>query len=234
MPFEDLREFLDALEHAGQLVRVVDEVNAEPDLAAAAAAAARIGERAPALYFQSVAGFGDARIALNVHGSWVNHAIALGMDPRTPVGEQVAEFARRSAQPPVTPEYKAAPPFLDNTLTDDDVDLFRVLPLFRLNVGDGGFFIDKAAVVSRDPDDPGDFGKQNVGIYRMQVKGKRRLGLQPVPMHDIALHLRSAERRGEDLPVAIAIGNDPVLTMAAAMPLGYEESEYAMAGALRQ
>ena len=32
----------------------------------------------------------------------------------------------------------------------------------------------------------------------MEVKGKRKLGLQPVPMHDIALHLHKAEERGED------------------------------------
>ncbi|XNM47658.1 UbiD family decarboxylase domain-containing protein [Escherichia coli] len=49
----------------------------------------------------------------------------------------------------------------------------------------------------RDPLDPDNFGKQNVGIYRMEVKGKRKLGLQPVPMHDIALHLHKAEERGE-------------------------------------
>ncbi len=57
-----------------------------------------------------------------------------------------------------------------------------------LNDGDGGFYLDKACVVSRDPLDKDNFGKQNVGIYRMEA-GKRKLGLQPVPMHDIALHL---------------------------------------------
>lgn len=35
----------------------------------------------------------------------------------------------------------------------------------------------KPGVVSRDPLDPDNFGKQNVGIYRMEVKGKRKLGL---------------------------------------------------------
>ncbi len=72
--------------------------------------------------------------------------------------------------------------------------------------------LDKACVVSRDPLDKDNFGKQNVGIYRMEVKGKRKLGLQPVPMHDIALHLHKAEERGEDLPIAITLGNDPIIT----------------------
>jgi vanillate/4-hydroxybenzoate decarboxylase subunit C len=234
MPFDDLREFLSALEDSGQLVRVRDQVAPEPDLGAAAAAAARIGDRAPALFFQDVTGFGPTRIAMNVHGSWANHAIALGLDPGTPVLDQVEEFTRRCAQFPVPVVHRAAPPFLENVLDGDEVDLFEVLPLFRLNVGDGGFFLDKAVVVSRAPDAPDDFGKQNVGIYRMQVKGRRTLGLQPVPMHDVALHLRVAKARGEDLPVAIALGNDPAVTIAAAMSLGYDESEYEMAGALRQ
>ncbi|EEY5267270.1 murein hydrolase activator NlpD [Escherichia coli] len=78
------------------------------------------------------------------------------------------------------------------------------------------------------------FGKQNVGIYRMEVKGKRKLGLQPVPMHDIALHLHKAEERGEDLPIAITLGNDPIITLMGATPLKYDQSEYEMAGALRE
>ncbi len=104
----------------------------------------------------------------------------------------------------------------------------------RLNDGDGGFYLDKACVVSRDPLDPDNFGKQNVGIYRMEVKGKRKLGLQPVPMHDIALHLHKAEERGEDLPIAITLGNDPIITLMGATPLKYDQSEYEMAGALRE
>jgi UbiD family decarboxylase len=52
-------------------------------------------------------------------------------------------------------------------------------------------------------------------------------------MHDIAIHLRKAEERGEDLPVAIALGNDPMITVVAGTPLGYDQSEYRMAGALR-
>ncbi|WP_028937227.1 non-oxidative hydroxyarylic acid decarboxylases subunit C [Pseudonocardia spinosispora] len=233
MAYDDLREFLAALEKAGQLLRITEQVDAEPDLGAAAAAAARLGDAAPALYFDDITGFTEPRVALNVHGSWANHAIALGLTPNTSVKQQVAEFARRWDDFPTPTRRRDDPPFLANTRTGDDVDLFDVLPLFRLNVGDGGFFLDKAAVISRDPEDPEHFGKQNVGIYRLQVKGPRTLGLQPVPMHDVALQLRVAEEAGHDLPVAIALGNDPAVTIAAGMSLGYDQSEYEMAGALR-
>jgi UbiD family decarboxylase len=233
VPYDDLRAYLAALDEAGQLLRITDKVDAEPDLAAAGAAAARMGEAAPALYFDNVAGFAEPRIVLNAHGSWANHAIALGLPPATSVREQVAEFDRRWDQFPVPPERRDNPPFAANTAAGEDADLFSLLPLFRLNEGDGGFYLDKGSVISRDPEAPDDTGKQNVGIYRMQVKGPRRLGLQPVPTHDIARHLHTAEQRGEDLPVAIALGNDPVITLAASMSLAYEQSEYEMAGALR-
>lgn len=233
MAYDDLRSFLDALEKEGQLLRISEEVSPEPDLAAAANAAGRIGEGAPALWFDNVSGFTDARIAMNVHGSWRNHAKALGLPKETSTREQVEEFARRWDDFPVAPVRREDAPWKANSVSGEDVNLFDVLPLFRLNDGDGGFYLDKAAVVSRDPDAPEDFDKQNLGIYRIEVIGTDRLALQPVPMHDIAQHLRKAEELGEDLPVAITLGNDPVVPIVAGMPMAYDQSEYEMAGALR-
>ena len=233
MAYDDLREFLKALDEHGQLLRITDEVMPEPDIAAAANAAPRLGENAPALYFDNVKGFTDARIAMNVHGSWANHALALGLPKDTGVKAQVDEFIARWANFPVKPVWRDDPPWANNTQIGGDVNIFEVLPLIRLNDGDGGFYLDKAAVVSKDPEDPENSGKQNVGIYRIEVKGKRKLGLQPVPMHDIAQHLRKAEQVGDDLPIAITLGNDPVISIVASTPMEYDQNEYELAGALR-
>ncbi|MEV5542316.1 non-oxidative hydroxyarylic acid decarboxylases subunit C [Saccharopolyspora shandongensis] len=233
MPYDDLRSFLQTLEKEGQLLRIADEVMPEPDIAAAANAAPRLGAAAPALYFDNVKGFTNARIAMNVHGSWANHALALDMDKNSGPKDQVDEFIRRWANFPVKAEYRDNPPWAQNTVEGDEINIFDVLPLIRLNDGDGGFYIDKAAVVSKDPDDPTSTDKQNVGIYRIQVKGRRKLALQPVPMHDIAQHLRKAEERGEDLPIAITLGNDPVISIVASTPMEYDQNEYELAGALR-
>jgi UbiD family decarboxylase len=65
------------------------------------------------------------------------------------------------------------------------------------------------------------------------VKGKSRLGIQPVPVHDIAIHLNHAEARGEDLPIAIAVSNEPIIAVCAAMPILYDQSEYKMAAVLQ-
>ena len=78
--YQDFREFLTTLEQEGQLLRIADEVKFEPDLAAAACALAQIADGVPAILFDKIAGCPDARVAMNVHGSWPNHALALGMD----------------------------------------------------------------------------------------------------------------------------------------------------------
>ncbi|WNJ97937.1 non-oxidative hydroxyarylic acid decarboxylases subunit C [Vibrio ruber] len=234
MIFDDLRSYLKALEAQGQLLRITEQVKAEPDIAAAANATGRIGDGAPALWFDNIEGFTNAKVAMNTVGSWPNHAISMGLPPNTPVKEQIDEFIRRWENFPVAPEYRDNPPWAENTVDGEAINLFDILPLFRLNDGDGGFYLDKACTVSRDPTDPEDFDKQNVGIYRLEVKGKRKLGLQPIPMHDIAIHLHKAEERGEDLPVAIVLGNDPIITLMGATPLKYDQSEYDMAGALRE
>jgi 4-hydroxybenzoate decarboxylase len=54
-----------------------------------------------------------------------------------------------------------------------------------------------------------------------------------VPQHDIAIHMAHAEERGEDLPVAIALGNEPLITLMGATPLLYDQLEYKMAAVMQ-
>ncbi len=234
MAYADLRDFLRTLDRNGQLLTYSRSVRPEPDLGAAARATANLTDRGPALLFDHIDGYepGKGRVAINVVGSWPNHALMLGLAKETPVKDQFFEFAGRWDAFPGQVERRDDAPWQEMTLTED-IDLFRLLPLFRLNTYDVGCYIDKAAIISRDPDDPDDFGKQNVGIYRIQVKDKDRLGIQPLAAHDIGLHLRRAEERGENLPIAIAIGNEPVITTVAGMPLAYDQSEYEMAAAIQ-
>lgn len=234
MPYADLREFLGRLAKERRLLHITEPVAPEPDLGAAAKAAADLGDAAPALLFSDIHGHDRARVAMNVHGSWTAHALALGLPPDTPLREQFDEFVRRWDDFPVPVARATWAPFMEHEVEGDDINLFEQFPVFRLNEHDGGFYLDKAVIVSRDPDHPEGFGLQNAGIYRLQVKGPRTLGIQPVPVHDIAVHLRLADELDEDLPVAIALGNEPVISIVAGMPIPYEASEYEMAGALQE
>jgi vanillate/4-hydroxybenzoate decarboxylase subunit C len=169
VPYSDLRSYLDALNANGQLLSITEKVKAEPDLSAAAVAGLRMSDRSPAPLFDNIEGFTNARVALNTIGSWANLATALEVDIKTPVRDMFFEWVRRAENFPIAVERRDNPPWTENSVEGDDINLFDILPLFRLNAADGGFFLDNGAVVSRDPDDPDNFGKQNVGCYRMQV-----------------------------------------------------------------
>jgi len=230
--YQDLREFLQVLAQHKQLLRISDKVMPEPDLGAAACALAQRGLGNPALLFNNVAGYADAQVVMSVHGSWQNHALALDLPPDTTPKQQFFAFAERYQNYPGTLERVEQAPWQD-VVIDKDIDLYQLMPLFRLNRGDGGYFIDKPCVISRDPDDWDNDDVENVGVYRLQVKGPNRLGLQAVPQHDIAIHLAHAEARGEDLPIAISLGNEPIITLMGATPMLYTQLEYKMAAVMQ-
>ncbi|MBR0604069.1 UbiD family decarboxylase [Bacillus safensis] len=232
MSYRDLREFLDLLESENQLVRIKDEVMPEPDLSAIGRSAPDM-ENAPAVLVEKVKGY-KTPVVLNVHGSWQNHALMLNMDKNTPVKEQFFELERIWDRYPIKPVWvdkKDAP--VKEVVIEEDINLFDVLPLFRINEFDAGFYLSKALVVSKDPNKPESYEEQNAGTYRIQVKGKDKVGIQPLPFHDIAVHLKHAEEKNEPLPIAICLGNDPVLSFMASTPIEYAQSEYDFAGALK-
>ena len=230
--YQDLREFLGVLEQEQQLLRITEQVKFEPDLAAAACALTKIGETGPAILFNNIAGSPGAQVAMNVHGSWPNHALALGVNKDTPLRDQFFEFVRRFKKFPGEMEHATTAPWQE-VVVDKNINLFDLMPLFRLNRGDGGFYIDKACVVSRDPDDWDNDDVENVGCYRLMVKGPNRIGIQTVPQHDISIQLAHAEARGEDLPVAITVSNEPIVMLMAATPLLYNQLEYKMAAVMQ-
>jgi UbiD family decarboxylase len=120
-------------------------VNAEPDLAAAANATGRIGDGAPALWFDNIRGFTDARVAMNTIGSWQNHAISLGLPPNTPVKNQIDEFIRRWDKFPVTPERRANPAWAENTVDGEAINLFDILPCSVSTTATAAFISTKPA-----------------------------------------------------------------------------------------
>ncbi|MBQ9980377.1 MAG: UbiD family decarboxylase [Oscillospiraceae bacterium] len=229
---KDLRSFLALLEQEGQLVRVKEEVMPEPDIASAGRAAANF-KNGPAVLFEKVRGY-NTKVVTNVHGSWENHALMLGLPKDTPVKDQFAELNRRWDMFPVPPKVvsRDQAPCKENVITEN-INLFDVLSLYRINDQDAGFFISKAAVVTADHNDPGNFDKMNVGTYRIQVKDKDRVGIQALAFHDIAVHLEQAERQNKPLPIAITLGNNPLVTFMASTPIGYEQNEYEFVGALQ-
>jgi 4-hydroxy-3-polyprenylbenzoate decarboxylase len=91
---------------------------------------------------------------------------------------------------------------------------------------DAGPFITLPLEITNDPKT----GRPNVGMYRMQVYGPRETGMHWQRHKQGRAHAAAAGRK---IPVAVAIGTDPVLTYAATAPLPPVVDEFAFAGLLR-
>jgi 4-hydroxy-3-polyprenylbenzoate decarboxylase len=74
----------------------------------------------------------------------------------------------------------------------------------------------------------------NIGMYRVQLLGPRRLAMHWHMHHDGARHWRSWKKLGRPMPVAIVLGGESVMPYAATCPLPPGISELLMAGFLNQ
>ncbi len=82
-----------------------------------------------------------------------------------------------------------------------------------------------------DADDPRP-ASHNIGMYRVQLFGRRRVAMHWHMHHDGASHWRSWKRAGKPMPVAIALGGESVLPYSATAPLPPGLSELLLAGFL--
>jgi len=100
------------------------------------------------------------------------------------------------------------------------------LPILTHFKGDGGPYITSAVVVSQFE------GKLNACVHRLMVLGKDRLAARLVPGRHTHQFYQAAMAKGEEVPVAIAIGVDPLLLMATSTRVP-PEKEFSYAAALR-
>jgi 2,5-furandicarboxylate decarboxylase 1 len=94
---------------------------------------------------------------------------------------------------------------------------------------DPGPYLTAPFVFTRDPDT----GVQNVGTYRCQVKGPRKIGMFMAHVQDGRKHVRLHDERDIDTPVAIVLGTDPGIGLCSVARIPYGTDELAVAGALR-
>jgi 4-hydroxy-3-polyprenylbenzoate decarboxylase len=74
----------------------------------------------------------------------------------------------------------------------------------------------------------------NIGMYRVQLFGKRHLSMHWHMHHDGARHWRSWKKLGQRMPVAIVLGGESVMPYAATAPLPPGISELLLAGFLNR
>jgi 4-hydroxy-3-polyprenylbenzoate decarboxylase len=237
----DLRQFLTLLEERGQLRRITAPV--DPHLEVAEIANRLLLGGGPALLFENIKG-SAMPLAINVLGTvervcWalqrehpadleqLGEKLALLYQPRPPkqlsqamdLGKALFDVIKAK------PMTDLLPPCHQVVLKGDQVDLTQ-LPLLQVYPGDAGRVLTLGLMITKDPEN----GIPNVGVYRLQLQSPQTMTVQWLSVRGCSRHLRKAAERGQKLEVAIAIGVDPLVILAAATPLPIDLSEWLFAG----
>ncbi|MCG8440344.1 MAG: UbiD family decarboxylase, partial [Caulobacterales bacterium] len=258
MAYKSLREFIATLETDGELARVTEPVSTRLEMTEIQRRL--LARQGPAALFERPV-HEDGRAAempalVNLFGTVERVARAVtmgGRERRTAadlreVGELLAFL--RQPEPPrgvkdalqlvplartvmqMRPSTVRAAPCQEIVLEGEAVDLDR-LPIQTCWPGEPAPLITWPLVVTRGPGE-GKEDDYNLGIYRMQKRGKAETLMRWLKHRGGAQHLRRwKSARSEPLPAAAVIGADPGTILAAVTPVPDTLSEYQFAGLLR-
>lgn len=139
----------------------------------------------------------------------------------------IEEFARRYERriPPVLVDQA---PVQEIVHTGADIDILRY-PFIQHAPKDGGRYISAGVVFAKDPET----GVRNCSINRMQLKGPNYTGFRMSPRQDLEAYYNKAKALGQNLEIAVSIGNHPMDLLAAACGPARDVDEMEIAGGLR-
>ncbi len=207
-----LRNFLSELESKKQLVRITKEVSTKYEMANILAAL----DRRPVM-FENIKGH-SIKVVGNLNSSRDLVASALGVKKDNLI--PLLAKAMNNLKPP-----KMVGNAPCHEVVETEVDL-RKLPIMTYLKHDGGPYIPSAIVVVKDPK----LGR-NVCFHRLMLIGKDRLVARIVEHRGTYNALKKA---GNELEVAIAIGNPAAVLIAAATSLASGVDEFSLANALQK
>ena len=233
----NFREFINDLENEGELHRVKVEVDPELEITEIAIRAQK--ENKPAILFENVKG-SNYPLAINTFASDKRIEIALGQNPEE-IGNELLNFIEALRPPKIKEIFKqrktikrflAFPPKkmsnrLPNQIVENGLD---ELPVLKCWPEDGGKFITLPLVQTSDPAT----NIPNLGMYRLHVYDKKSTGMHMQIGKGGGYHYQEAEKLNNNLPVAVTIGGDPVLTIASIMALPEGVGELEFAGLVRK
>ncbi|MGA7557841.1 MAG: UbiD family decarboxylase [Terriglobales bacterium] len=230
MAYDDLRDWIQALDRAGELKRV--RMEADPILEiteiADRVSKSRVVDKdrqgalgGKALLFENLKGYPGSQLLINQFGSARRMRLALEVDALDEIAERIRGFMDVKSPQGFLDKVKMLPmlaemgKFFPKTVASGPCkevikrDNFSLLdfPILQCWPKDGGRFITLPCVITRDPKT----GKRNVGMYRMQIYDERTTGMhwqrQKVAAEHYRDHLRNA-----------AIATDHVGTAAPGRP----------------
>jgi 4-hydroxy-3-polyprenylbenzoate decarboxylase len=228
LAYDDLREWIAALDRAGELKKISTEVDPILEIAEITDRVSKKPVRnsdqaqqsgGPALLFQNIKGHPGAQVLINQFGSARRMKLALEVDKLDQVADRIRQFMDVKSPQGFLDKVKMLPmlaemgKFFPKTVPTGPCkevirrDNFSLdwFPILQCWPKDAGRFITLPCVVTRDPKT----GKRNVGMYRLQVFDQHTTGMhwqrQKVGAEHYREQMRAAATAGASVPARAAV-----------------------------
>ena len=240
MPIEDLGEFIEKLEVAGELRRVKTQVDA--DLEIAEILRRVMYANGPAILFENVKNH-SMPVLGNAFGSLKRLELGLETDDFTQIGQRIVDMTKMEIPSGLFEKIRKLPEL--SKMTDiapklqksgpvteifEDAPSFEKIPVLKTWHKDAGRFITFGLVATRHPETD----IRNLGVYRMQILDKTHALMHWQKHKRGAHHYDMKKEKGDKTEVAIVIGGDPATVFSAVAPVPEGLDKYLFAGIVRK
>jgi len=244
MAYKNLQEFINVLDKEGELIRIKAYVDPHLEIAEITDRISKSKKGGKALLFENT-GY-EFPVLMNAYGSEKRMCLALGVNDLNDVARDIENLFHLLSSPKenILDKLKLLPKLGQfagwmpkvvsgrgacQQVVMKDPDITK-LPVITCWPKDGGPFVTLPVIHTKDPNNH----SRNVGMYRMQVFGPKVTGMHWHRHKVSAKHFNEYKKTGKIMPVAVALGGDPVYAYAATAPLPENVDEYMLAGFLRK
>jgi len=244
MAWKNQQQFIEALENAGELLRIKTFVDPKLEIAEITDRISKSGNGGKALLFENT-GY-EFPVLMNAYGSEKRMSMALGVEQLDDVAREIESLFHLLSSPkegildklkllPKLGQFASWMPKVKKgrgecqEVVMENPDITK-LPVITCWPKDGGPFVTLPVIHTKDPNT----NSRNVGMYRMQVFGPALTGMHWHKHKVSAKHFTEYKKLNQKMPVAVALGGDPVYAYAATAPLPENVDEYMLAGFLRK
>ena len=240
MPIEDIPQFIQELENAGEIKRVKTEVDTDLEIAEILRRA--MYANGPAILFENVKGH-DMPVLGNAFGSLKRLEIGLETTDFTEIGQRIVDMTKMEIPSGIFNKIKKLPELSkmsdsfsklekSGPVTEviNDNPSFDKIPILKTWPNDAGKFITFGLVATKHPET----GVRNLGVYRIQILDSTHAIMHWQKHKRGAHHHDISKERGEKIEAAIIIGGEPATVFSAVAPVPEGFDKYLFAGITRK
>jgi len=244
MAYKNLQEFINVLEKENELVRIKEYIDPKLEMAEITDRISKSKDGGNALLFENT-GY-DFPVLMNAYGSEKRMCLALGVKDLNDTAKEIENLFQLLSSPkenildklrllPKLGQFASWMPKVLNGRGECQQVIMKEPDITKLPVitcwpKDGGPFVTLPIIHTKDPNNH----SRNVGMYRMQIFGPKLTGMHWHKHKVSAKHFSEYKKLNQRMPIAVALGGDPVYAYAATAPLPENVDEYMLAGFLRK